>query len=358
LARHRSASSATPSAASPAVRLGAVIRGSRPAELTVTRASGAKRAIPSFHFGGVGGDARTSLAPAQRDKFKADFCSETARLSAWAAEQNWPSSSPAELHVFVSDDYKLSKSLVPAWFGHPGRMEFSAWRVKDGEAAIMHELVHVYFPNGNRLLAEGLAVYLQDRIGGNSAFPNFDIPLHEAVRECLPEMVPEFSWDDPGSLDLVHLAELDAIATPDALALSVGQERYGVHYGKNPYEQAHIYAIAGSFVQFLIETHGMDKLRALFMRTPLVPLQRTAGSPDRWIEAYGLSLTELEQHWKSLIIASAPRPACRSRAESGEAGSAARSRPRLSKKLRKGEVHDRNQSKADLGAAGERKKRR
>jgi hypothetical protein len=33
-------------------------------------------------------------------------------------------------------------------------MEFPAWRVMAGEAAIMHELVHVYFPNGNRLLAE------------------------------------------------------------------------------------------------------------------------------------------------------------------------------------------------------------
>jgi hypothetical protein len=332
LARHRSASSATPSAASPAVHNGPVVHGSRPFELTVTRASGANCAIPSFHFGGVGGDASTSLAPAQRDKFKADFCSETARLSAWAGEQNWPSSSPAELHVFVSDDYKLSKSLVPAWFGHQGRMEFPAWRVTAGEAAIMHELVHVHFPNGNRLLAEGLAVFLQARIGGNSAFPNFDVPLHAAVGESLPEMASGLSWDDPGRLDPIHLAELDAIATPDALALSVGQERYGARYGTNPHEQAHIYSIAGSFVQFLIETHGMDKLRALFMRTPLVPLQRTAGSPDRWIEAYGQSLTELEQHWKSLIIASAPRPACRSRAVSGERRRAARSRPRLSKK--------------------------
>ncbi len=40
-------------------------------------------------------------------------------------------------------------------------MEFPAWRVNAGKAAILHELAHVFFPNGNRFLAEGLAVYLQ-----------------------------------------------------------------------------------------------------------------------------------------------------------------------------------------------------
>jgi hypothetical protein len=332
LARHRSASSATPSAAGLAVRSRPVLRASRRSELTVEQARGANCASPSFHFGSVGEEAGISLPRAQQHRFKADFCREIARLSTWSSEQNWPASAPVELQVFISDDYRLSKSLVPAWFGHRGRMEFPAWRVKAGEAAIMHELVHVYLPNGNRLLAEGLAVYLHDRIGGNWAFPNFDVPLHEAVCDCLPKMVPEFSWEEPRGLEPIHLAELDAIATPDALSLSVGQERYGVRYGKNPHEQAHIYSLAGSFVQFLIETYGMDKLRALFMRTPLVPFERAAGSPERWIEVYGLSLPELEQHWKSLILASAPRPACRSRAVSGERSRAARSRPRLSKK--------------------------
>jgi hypothetical protein len=253
------------------------------------------------------------LAPAQQHRFKFDFCSEIAHLRAWSSEQGWPSSSPGQLQVFVSDDYKLSKSLVPAWFGHQGRMEFPAWRVMAGEAAIMHELVHVYFPNGNRLLAEGLAVYLQARIGGNSAFPNFGMPLHQAARDSLPKVVPEFTGESPKGLAPIHLAELDAIATPDALALSLGQRRYG----RNPQEQARIYSIAGSFAQFLIETHGMDKLRALFMRTPLIPFERAAGSPARWIEVYEISLTELEQHWKASILAGAPRPACRSRAESG-----------------------------------------
>ena len=46
-------------------------------------------------------------------------------------------------------------------------MEFPAWRVLARKAAILHELVHVFFPSGNRFLAEGLAVHLQAEIGGN-----------------------------------------------------------------------------------------------------------------------------------------------------------------------------------------------
>jgi hypothetical protein len=88
-----------------------------------------------------------------------------------------------ELRVVVSDQYQISKSLVPAWSGRAGQMEFPSRRVIAREAAIAHELIHVFFPNGNRFLAEGLAVYVQTAIGGNPAFPNFGKPLHELVRE-------------------------------------------------------------------------------------------------------------------------------------------------------------------------------
>ena len=64
-------------------------------------------------------------------------------------------------------------------------MEFPAWRVEARKAAIAHELVHVFYPNANRFLAEGFAVYLQDEIGGNPAFPNFGRPLHALVLERL-----------------------------------------------------------------------------------------------------------------------------------------------------------------------------
>jgi hypothetical protein len=46
------------------------------------------------------------------------------------------------------------------------------------------------------------------------------------------------------------------------------------------------------------------------MLTPLVPFERDAGSPDRWIEIYGLSLADLEAQWKSSIVSHAPSSAC------------------------------------------------
>src|SRR5204863_409581 len=118
---------------------------------------------------------------------------EVASLQTWCRQENWLPSPPADLQIFVSDEYKIAKSLVPAALGHRGRMEVPAWKAIAGEAAIMHELVHIYLPNGNRFLAEGLAIYLQHEIGGNPTFPNFGRPLHQVARELLRAMVPGFT---------------------------------------------------------------------------------------------------------------------------------------------------------------------
>jgi hypothetical protein len=253
----------------------------------------------TFHFDGcVDGVAYPSLSPAQQDTFKTDFFKEVASLKTWARREGWLPSPPADFQIFVSDEYKIPKSLVPAALGHRGRMEFPAWKAIAGEAAIAHELVHVYFPNGNRLLAEGLAIYLQDKIGGNPTFPNFGRPLHQVARELLRAMVPGITTGKPDSLANIRLADLDKIATPSPLRLRVGRDLYE----NTPIGQAHIYPIAGSFVQFLIESYGTDVFRALFERTPLIPFERNPGSSDRWVDAYGLSLGDLELEWKSMIV--------------------------------------------------------
>jgi hypothetical protein len=234
---------------------------------------------------------------AKQKEFESDFHRELARCETWAADQNWFSGLVPGLHVVVSDRFRISKSLVPAWSGHAGRMEFPAWRVLSRKAAIAHELIHVFFPNGNRLLAEGLAVHLQAEIGSNPAFPNFGKPLHGLVRELLPGLVPGFRPGDPASLEPVRLAELDLIATPGPLALQVGAD----FYGEEPRGQAHLYPLAGSFVQHLIETRGLPSFHALYGRTPLMPLHQAAGSPGRWFEIYGISLSGLESEWKAMI---------------------------------------------------------
>jgi hypothetical protein len=250
----------------------------------------------TFNFSGrVLGIDYPSLSPAQQEAFRADFARESRVLRGWCARQQYlPTTLPTELRIFVSDEYKNSKSLLPAAVGQHGRMEFPAWKVVAGEAPIMHELAHVYFPNGNRFVAEALAIYLQATLGGNPAFPNFGRNLHELARELLLKMLPEFARRDTASLEKLRLTELDKIATPSSLRLRVGL----ILYQDDPSGQAYIYAVVGSFARFLIDTHGIDRFRALYSLTPLKPFARDAGSPDRWQDVYGVALGELETEWK------------------------------------------------------------
>jgi hypothetical protein len=231
-------------------------------------------------------DLVPSVSPLQQENFMAAFGREIANIERWAAQQRWatPSDFP-HLNIYVSGQYQFARSLVPQWKGERGRMEFPAFRVAVGEANILHELVHVYFPNANRMLAEGLAVYLQQAIGEGLGYPNFGEDLHLLIRRRLePELRTE--------LKEIRLSGLDQITTPTILTMRI--EKRTVRDGWT-------YFIAGSFVRFLIETYEADKFRALYAKTPLVPFQRDAGSPDRWAEVYGYSLEALEEQWKSLI---------------------------------------------------------
>jgi hypothetical protein len=235
---------------------------------------------------------------AQAENFEVRFYQELKNLRAWSARANWKQTSVPSFQVFVSTEYKISKALVHVWAGHPGRMEFPVRRVISGTAAIAHELAHVLFPNGNRFLAEGLAVYLQAAIGGNPAFPNFGRSLYQQSRELLQEMIPGFSVGNPKSLEQLHLSELDEIATPCPLTLRVGKD----FCGEEPRGQARIYSIVGSFVQFLVETRGHEKFNALYEQTPLVPFAQNVGAPDRWRSVYDVSLLGLEKEWKAMIV--------------------------------------------------------
>jgi hypothetical protein len=243
-----------------------------------------------------------ALTEAKRIEFKDDVCREIRRLQKWAADLEWIEFSVPELNIVVSDRYSISKSLVPTWSGRLGYMEFPTWRVAARKAAILHELVHVFFPNGNRFLAEGLAVHLQDALGGNPAFPNFGKPLHRTVCELLLAKTPPTSSEDPLGLRQIHLAELDLIPTPNPLTLRVGAELYG----EDKRGQAFVYPIAGSFVQFLLETRGVERFRSLYTQTPLLPLVLNAGSPVRWSDVYCITFADLENEWKSMIVSELP----------------------------------------------------
>ena len=176
-------------------------------------------------------------------------------------------------------------------------MEFPAHRVVVGEAAIAHELVHVLFPNGNRMLAEGLAVYLQQKLFPKlPVYPNYAEPLEEVVQNFLGTTFP---GSPSGALWNMDLNGLEGISTPDDLFMRIGTRPFiGGDPGNpdtppTPHEVKFVYAVAGSLVELLlenpIEEDGLlteSNFEALYRSTPLRPLERDSGAPDRWQKCY------------------------------------------------------------------------
>ena len=256
--------------------------------------------------------AYPSVPPRQQSKFIDAFCTEATNVKSYFTNQQWltakapsplpglPNSGPyvprTDLQIFVSNAYTLSLSLVPAWSAQRGRMLFPASEVITGEAAIAHELTHVYFPNGNRMLAEGLATYVQNKIGKNPAFPDYGLSLHQLVRDFTCPRGPA-----PKGLPGISLATIDRIATPDIVSFRVGRRHFDLG--------GDAYPVAASFVQFLVENveasespeARMKRFRKLYMKTPLVPLEREPGELDRWQEVVGQPLSALESQWKTVI---------------------------------------------------------
>lgn len=226
--------------------------------------------------GNVVVEAPKALAPAKARKFADRIADERRRVQEW-----WGPAFTGELRLRVLRKRGPARSLILAWHGGKrGIIEVPLWRVRENKFPSLHEIVHVYAPNGSRFLAEGLAVYAQEALGGCPAYPNYGKDLHVTARDA----------DDDTSL-----AVLDGVTLPTTLG-RVGNGQ-------------HMYLLAGSFVRFLIETAGLGKFRELYARTPFVPGQRVAAAPERWREVYGRSLTELETAWRARLASLPEKPA-------------------------------------------------
>lgn len=173
-------------------------------------------------------------------------------------EDYWGATWKEPVRVHVDRNYRISKALLPAYRGNRGFMEMPLRGVQAGNGALLHELVHVYAPNDNRFLAEGLAVYLHQKMAGNRAFPNFGRPLDAEARARLRE--------------IESLEKLNGVRTPTPLGTVLHEES--------------AYILAGSFVGFLIEKYGLPEFRKLY----------ESGSYEA---AYGKSLAALEKEWRS-----------------------------------------------------------
>jgi hypothetical protein len=293
--------------------------------------------LARFEFGGrIDDDSFPCVSSAQQAKFQADFVRQFKKVHDQLAKYRWlsadaplpprvvsgPYQPPADFHVFVSEMYDLSRSLVPSWSGKRGWMEFPAHRLVVGEAAIAHELVHVLFPNGNRMLAEGFAVYLQQKLFPRiPVYPNYLQPMEEVVQNFLRTTFP----DNPaGALWSIDLHGLEAISTPDDLFVRIGTRPFiGGDPAKtdsppDPHQVKFIYAVAGSLVEFLlenpIEENGLlteSNFGALYKSTPLRPLERDSGVLDRWQKFYkgkdsrgrnvAFSFNDLALLWKTYM---------------------------------------------------------
>ncbi|MFM9972818.1 MAG: hypothetical protein ACKVQK_30960 [Burkholderiales bacterium] len=172
----------------------------------------------------------------------------------------WGASWAEPIRIHIDRDYRISRALVPGHFGNRGFLEMPLRRYIAGDGALLHEIVHIYAPNANRFLAEGLATYLHARLGGNAAFPNYGKNLSDLARDELPFVS--------------SLAPLNGVRTPTPLE-SVMNERIA-------------YILAGSFVGFLIEREGLPVFRKLY----------EAGD---YLSTFGRDLAELEKEWRASL---------------------------------------------------------
>jgi hypothetical protein len=209
-----------------------------------------------------------AVARSDRDAFEHELRRSIARACDW-----WGATYNGTFVITIEDSRGPSMALVPAWRGERGRMLFRAAPVRAGRAAIQHEVMHVFAPNANRFLAEGIAVYAHERLGGNKAYPNNGADLHEAAKPLAAR---------------ADVAALERVTTPDRL-------------GASGLSEDEAYLVAGSFVRFLIERHGLDKFRALYAATPLVPRGRNAGDPARWSAVYGVAFAHLVSDWRAAL---------------------------------------------------------
>lgn len=171
-------------------------------------------------------------------------------------EAFWGATWREPIRIHVSSAYRISRALVPGYFGNRGFMEMPLHRVRENTGALLHEIVHIYAPHMNRFLAEGLAVYLHDRLAGNPAFPNFGEDLRRLAVHGLSGVE---------SLNALH---------------SVRRLRLGTVM-----EEKTADILAEAFVGFVIERYGLASFRSLY-------------ETGNYEQVYGKSLGTLENEWR------------------------------------------------------------
>lgn len=179
--------------------------------------------------------------------------------------------------IDIGRQYRTSRALLFVYKGERGYMEFPTRSIERDNAAVVHEVTHVIAPNYNRFLAEGLAVYMQDKFSQKSAVPTFGKDLHAGASESelkLEDLIRE-------TKDYFYYWSRRNIGTQEVI---------------------NAYFHAGSLVKFLIENeaYGADEKTRLERFKKLYALAEK-GEGKMFEIAYGKSLPEIEKEWRSYI---------------------------------------------------------
>jgi hypothetical protein len=131
--------------------------------------------------------------PREQDAFIAAFGKDLNRLRLWARPRVAYGRISGVASLRIRRVQNLEGPHIPAAIGQRGRIEFPAWKIVAGEdIAIAHELLHVFSPNGNRLLAEGLRLPSPREPWRKSGVPEFRPAAAMKAIEGRCGMVPEF----------------------------------------------------------------------------------------------------------------------------------------------------------------------
>jgi hypothetical protein len=145
-----------------------------------------------------------------------------------------------------------------------GTVSLSVDHIRDSSAPIIHEVTHILANHGqNSFFSEGLAVYFQERFGRTSGFPNFSVPLDELVRYHQGQLLG-----------------LQQLFNDNEIFGQVGTEQRRLAYIE-----------AGSFINFLVEKYGEQKLAELHNSKNL-----------DFKKVYGKKLRELEREWNNHVF--------------------------------------------------------
>jgi len=171
---------------------------------------------------------------------------------------------PQILRIEQKNETKIKIVKQEICYLDKGVVILSISHIKERTAPIIHELTHTLTNHlHNSFFTEGLAVYFQERFGKTNSFPNYSETLDDLVRKHEEQ--------------LLNLSQL-----------MNDNEIFGL-LGTTHRRLAYIQA--GSFINFLVEKYGEQKLGAL----------NNSNALD-YEKVYGKRFSELEEEWKKYVF--------------------------------------------------------